>query len=300
MNKFKTKLDYVSGASILPDGAFGISPSQLATFFSSPTQWYNEQVKGNKAEFQGNTSSYLGTIVHFIAESYTKTGTYSESEIYKYLIKELCSELEDLPDFSDSEACQEYLLENADKPDIDVSIILEKFEDMGGHLIDYLDKVGTPSNAEDLIKAEVKDGVYVSGSCDAYDADRKTITDYKTTSITSPKDTIPYNYKLQLLCYAYIYRALGYEVEKIEIVWVTQPQLNRISEKTGKPLKDYPCKVVTATHYLTPDDWEFIESVLYLVAETVKADKDYPELRHIIWKDYRLKQIIPTVPGWAK
>ena len=116
-----------------------------------------------------------------------------------------------------------------------------------------------------------------------------TITDYKTTYLTSPKDSIPYNYKLQLLCYAYIYRAMGFPVDKIQIIWITQPDINRVSEKTGKPLKDYPCQVVPVTYMLQESDWQLIESILALVAESVKADKTNPELRHVIWKDYRLK-----------
>lgn len=116
-----------------------------------------------------------------------------------------------------------------------------------------------------------------------------TITDYKTTSLTSPKDSIPYNYKLQLLCYAYIYRSLGFTVDRIQIVWITQPDINRVSEKTGKPLKDYPCQVIPVTYVLQEGDWNLIDSILNLVAESVEADKTTPALRHIIWKDYRLK-----------
>lgn len=290
-----TKLDYVSGASILPEGAFGISPSQLATFFSSPTTWYKEQVLGEKASFDGNTSSYIGTCVHFIAEEYTKTGTYDKSEIYKYLIKELVSDPSNLPDFNNDEACKEYLRTNADKPDIDVFKILDRFENMGENIIAYLARVGKPSHAEDLIKAEVKPGYFVSGSCDAYNEATKTITDYKTTAMTSIKENIPYNYKLQLLCYAYIYRAMGFRVDKIQIVWITQPDLNRISEKTGKPLKSYPCQVVPVTYLLQEEDWNLIDGILALVAETVATSKDTPDLRHIIWKDYRLKQLPKNV-----
>lgn len=291
MNKeISTRLDYVSGASILPEGAFGISPSQLATFFNSPSQWYREQVLGDKAEFQGNTSSYLGTIVHYIAEEFTKTGAVDKPEIYKYLFKELCSDTTNPPDFSNQEEAEEALLERADKPGIDIAIILEKYPIMGQELINYIQRTGKPSNAEDLIKAEVQPGYYISGSCDAYDAPTATLKDYKTTSVTNPKDTIPYAYKLQLLSYAYIYRALGYTVDRLQIVWITQPQLNRVSEKTGKPLKDYPCQVVTANHMITEEDWQYIESILALVAETVATSKQHPDLAHIIWKDYRLKQ----------
>lgn len=285
----KTRLDYISGASTLPEGAFGVSPSQLATFFSSPTQWYHEQVLGEKPEFQGSTSTYLGTIVHYHAEEFTKTGTVDKDEIYKYLHKELCSDQTTPPDFSNHEESEIYLLEYADKADVDVSIILEKYPIMAQELLNYLSRVGVPTNAEDLVSAEIQPNYYVAGSCDAYNQKTATITDYKTTSLTSIKDNIPYNYKLQLLCYAYIYRALGFNVDRIQIVWITQPQLNRVSEKTGKRLKDYPCQVVPVTYQITPDDWKLIEDILNLVAETVQASKDTPELTHIIWKDYRLK-----------
>lgn len=163
----KSELTYVSGATILPEGAFGVSPSQLATFFTSPTTWYNEQVIGNRAEFTGNTSSYIGTCVHFIAESYTKKGEYDVAEIYKYLFLELCSDQSIVPDFTDSAEAEGFLLENADKEGVDIATILERFPIMGDELVSYLDRVGKPSHSEDLIKAEIQPGYFVSGSCDA-------------------------------------------------------------------------------------------------------------------------------------
>ena len=285
----QTKLDYVSGQTILPEGAFGISPSQLELFFSKPHEWFRTQVLGEASEFTGSTSSYLGTVIHYIAEQFTLTRSVDKSEIYKYLYRDLCLNTPPFDNFSDEQASIAYLREYANHPTIDCNHILDQFKIMGNELIQYLRR-NLPQKAEELVSAQVRPNYFVCGSVDAYN--NGCVIDYKTTSDTTPKDYIPYNYKLQLLCYAYIYRSMGYHIDRIRIVWITQPQLNRVSEKTGKPLKDYPCQVVPVTYQLTRDDWTFIESILNLISETVQAYRDHPSLAHVIWKDYRLK---PTI-----
>ena len=100
---------------------------------------------------------------------------------------------------------------------------------------------------------------------------------------------MPQNYKVQLLTYAWIYRKLGVDIQNIRIVWITNNIVGRVSEKTGKPLKDYPSKVIPVTQVITNEDMEFIESYLKLIAETYLKAKECPELTYLLFSDYRLK-----------
>ena len=65
-----------------------------------------------------------------------------------------------------------------------------------------------------------------------------------------------------------------------------------ISEKTGKPCgKIHPSKVTVLTESIDKDALDFIESVLLLCKETVEASRKHPELTHLLFKDYRLKDV---------
>ena len=186
------------------------------------------------------------------------------------------------------EEAEDYLCEHTDPEHVDVQYIFNNYRPMGNALISYLRTRARPGRSEELISAEVLPGYYVCGSCDAVMGNSKVI-DYKTTSALNAPITIPYEYKLQLLCYAYIYKKMGLPINAISIIWITHNQVNRISETTGKPMKDYPATVTDTTEYVGDEDFAFIESLLKLVAETVQASIDYPQLKHVIFKDYRLK-----------
>jgi len=312
----KTKLDYVSGRTILPEGEEGISPSQFHRFFDKPHDWYNTEILG-KEGFTGSTASVLGTICHFIAEDYTKTGMVDQGEMWKYLytqgkvpdtnttkflslLKEFAV-LDPAPDdetydddvrYKDDAKCdiEELLSEKWVNPDIDVDVILDQYKPMGNALIQYIRSNGVPSHSEDLIHAPVIPGISVCGSCDAAQGTKSSlcIEDYKTTSALSAPKTIPYAYKLQLLIYAFIYTALGYRVNRIRIIWITRNDVNRVGAK-GNSIKDYPSTVTQVTEYIDLSDIDFISSLLKLVAETMKKAKEDPSLVYLLFKDYRLK-----------
>lgn len=310
--EIKTELDYVSGKTLLPPDTFGISPSGINNFITKPHEWYREHVL-NQGGFTGNTSSVLGTIVHYCAEMYSKNkeiSDHNKREIYNYIYKE-CVLIKDekmhkqLMEITDwEEGIEEYLRENCNNPEIDGRVILDQWKPMVTSLINYLIRVGVPSNSEDMIKAEVIPGYFASGSADAYCDKTMTLIDFKTTSDKTPKNYIPMNYKYQLLTYAWIYRQMGVPVDKIKIVWVTRNEVGRVSEKTGKPMKDYPSQVGEAIQEITTSDMNFIEGILKLMSESVKKTEEDPSLTHLIWKDYRLKEgyvnPLDNVPDWAK
>lgn len=119
------------------------------------------------------------------------------------------------------------------------------------------------------------------------------IVDYKTyNSATEPK-SIPFDYKIQTLAYAWIYRQMGIEINRIRLVYVNRPIDTRsISEKTGKPIgKVTPPRVTVLTEVITPDDWELIDNTLKLIAETVQYVRQHPDTAHLLFKSYKLKEL---------
>lgn len=288
-----TPLHYVSGSTVIPANASGISPSQIAKFFNKPHEWYQSEVLGNKT-FTGNTSSYLGTIVHFIASEFATTQSVRKHLIYQYLYEELVTEkLQkrhpfDFESMTDFEEIEDFLKDNTDPEFVNVEYIFNNYRPMGNALIQFIREKGLPQEVEKLIHQEVLPGYFACGSVDAIKHKRR-VQDYKTTSDLSPKDKIPYEYKLQLLVYAWILRKNGYPIDSISIIWITHNQVNRRSEVNGKPMKDYPTQVSEVIEYIDEKDFQFIESLLKLIAESLEATIKYPHLTHIIWKDYRLK-----------
>jgi len=255
-----TKLDYQSVP--LPEGIRGISPSQINNFFAKPHEWYRSEILKEK-QFEGSTASGLGTVVHYIAEEFAKTRTVDKAEIPKYLEQ-----------FKDN-------------PDINLDYIQSQWQPMGQALINYLVSNGLPERSEEPISYEVTEGVHVAGTADAVKG--SCLCDYKTTSDLTAKDYIPTYYRYQLLTYAWIYNKLGIYIDRIRIIWITNHVVGRISDKTNKPMKDYPSTVTAVTEVITQEDLDFIESILKLIAETMYYSEQYPELNYIFFKDYRLK-----------
>lgn len=262
LNLIKTKLDY---ESVDCPGIFKISPSGISKFFDRKHEWYTNEVLKEK-EFLGNTSTVLGTIVHYCAEEFTKNKKVDKEEIPKYLDK----------------------MSATLSPDVfDRKFIEEQWTVMGQTVIDYLKKQGLPQHSEIPLKYELFDGFWVGGTADAIHGD--CLVDYKTTSDLTPKEYIPMHYKYQLLTYAFMANKLGIQVNRIRIVWITNNIVGRISDKTGKPMKDYPSQAVAITESITQEDLDFIESVLLLISETVACAMANPELTYLLFSDYRLK-----------
>lgn len=254
--------EYVDGGAILPEGAIRISPSQFEKFFSKPHEWYRNQLLG-ESDFDGNTNTELGTIVHACAEAYAKGIEFTAEEVEKHI---------------------ETL---RGKDDVNVDEILQHWKPMVQALINQYLKANKPTETERFIYTEIAPGFFPSGSVD--NRTGSMVVDYKTTSNLTAPTSISYAYKLQLLVYAWIYTQLGIPIDRIRIVYVTRNNVGRVSESTGKPLQDYPSKVSVLTETIGTDDLDFIESLLNLCVETIQATQQYPELTHVFWKDMRLK-----------
>ena len=291
-NKLPTTLDYDNGETHgLSKEAIRINASGINDYFTNTKQWYAEKLEGKEQGFQGNSFSVTGTITHFIAEQFVRFKTISkedQQEISNYIKKHTDS------NYSDYNA------------DIDINYIMDNYRPMAETLINDYVMENMPSRVEDFVHMELADNLYVGGSIDAVlggnitDCSNGKITvgsnpqpacivDYKTTSMrpnSLRNKKINRKYKLQLLTYAWILTQQGQPVDRVRIVYVTQNDINRISEKTGKPMQSYPSEVVILTEGVTDEDLEMIESIIYMIRDGVIAWKDYPELRHVISQSY--------------
>jgi hypothetical protein len=264
MSKPTTELDYVDGMDKLPERVFKISPSSFSRFMDRPHEWYREQVLG-EGTFEGNTATVIGTLVHYVAEQYAKGLVPNKEEMLQYI--ENMSHLED----------------------VDADDVLASYKPMAEVLVnDYVAK-NMPKVVEDFVALDFGDGVWIAGSVDAFD--NGCVVDYKTYNSKTKPRSIPMGYRYQLLIYAYVYYKLGYEVDRIRLVYVNKHIDGGVSEKTGKPLKSYPPEVTVLTETIGRDDFEFIESVLTLCKETYLKAKEDPSLIHLLYRDMRLKKV---------
>jgi RecB family exonuclease len=260
-----SELAYVPAA--VPEGAkFKISPSSFSKFIEKPYLWYQDNLTDAEG-FTYNTSTVLGTIVHYCAEKVAKHEEVNVKDIEAYIDEHEANETFDPEDVRANylnmaeTLVNDYVLSN-----------------------DFLE-------AETQHCAEIKDGYYAAGTLDALQGtvDDCMVVDYKTYSSKTKPRAIPAYYKYQLLVYAYILQKEGYNPTRVRLVYINRNIDGDISEKTGKQLKCYPPETTVLTESITQDDIDFIKSMLELCVDTVEFHKNHPELAHIIWHDPRLK-----------
>ena len=115
-------------------------------------------------------------------------------------------------------------------------------------------------------------GDYIlSGQFDLYNAETKTITDYKTCSIWKVIYGEYEDWRRQLLIYAYMLQSIGFPVEKAEIIALMKDH----SKSQAKIKADYPKQPVRKiTFTFTEKDFAEIESWLHQGFEEIaKAEK---------------------------
>ena len=244
------------------EGVLRISPSKFSMFMERPHQWYREVVL-KEEEFKGNTSSIIGTIVHYCADCVSKGVHPDKKEIEAYI---------DLQE---------------GKEDIDTKTVREAYPAMVHTLINDYVLANIPEESELDLETMFTPRVNISGQLDGYD--NGMVTDYKTYNSKTKPRAIPMHYKYQLLVYSYLCIKNNRPVDRIRLVYINRNIDGGVSEKTGKPLKSYPPEVTVLTESVTKEDLEFIESCLTLCAETYETAQDNPELVHLLYRDMRLK-----------
>ena len=251
----------------LPEGAkFKISPSSFSKFIQTPHIWYREQVL-KENEFTHNTSTVIGTIVHYCAEMVSKGEMVDQDAIEDYI---------DGFDLHD---------------DYDPEVVRHQYPMMAETLVNDYVMEHSMLEAETQHITEIINKYYTGGTLDRLEGEKNDcmIVDYKSYhSKTKPK-TIPIYYRYQLLTYASILKKNGYCPTRIRLVYVNRYIDGGISEKTQKPLKSYPPEVTVITETITDEDIEFIDSLLELCVDSMEAALKHPELTHIIWHDKRLE-----------
>ena len=238
--------------AIPSDGVFKISPSKVASFFDYPSVWYREQVLGEEI-FKGNTATVLGTACHYIFEKVSKG-------------EDICRDVMDA------------MIDRAAFPeDVDKEVVKASYPEIATVVVnDYLlDNI--PSHVEKEVSAHIANGVYVAGTQDAVDMQRRILVDYKIVGSKPNTDSIPFKYKIQLLCYAYANHVNGVYIDRIRIVYGV------------KPTKTLPARVFVVTEQVSQDDIKLVSDTLHLIADTVIKAKEQPELVYLLFKSMSLK-----------
>ena len=266
---------YNNGDGVMPKNHFRISASKVSDFFSKTSQWYRENLLGEDG-FTGNTASELGNCVHAAAAMRTERGRVSYETIEAYI-------------------------DTLDPIAFDTERIRAQYPLMVDTLLPFMESNPT-TEAEKFIYYEILPGIGAGGSIDALCGDHVvaedgtitytgevTIRDWKTTSALSPPNKFSRNYWFQQMVYSWVLKQLGITVSKIQLVYITQSVTGRVSEKTGKPLKDYPSQLAVVTEEVTDESLALIGSCLQLIAESVQAWNTQPELHHLLSQDLRLR-----------
>jgi hypothetical protein len=118
-------------------------------------------------------------------------------------------------------------------------------------------------------------GDYIlSGQFDLYNAETKTITDYKTCSIWKVIYGEYEDWRRQLLIYAYMLQSIGFPVEKAEIIALMKDH----SKSQAKIKADYPKQPVRKiTFRFSDDDFTEIENWLYAKFEEIAKVEKLPD-----------------------
>jgi ATP-dependent helicase/DNAse subunit B len=241
------------------------SVTQMNEFINNPNHFFRKVILKEDIPFANNATA-LGTIIH-----YAISQAHNDSEIHDFEINEY---LDSLSEF-----------------DIDYRWILNKFSQMKNIVVPFAKNfsIDKPNEFEKAHLLKLDEHIYLGGTLDCrYD---NTIIDYKTTNkLTITKDDeLPEKYINQLYTYAYMLHQEGIAVDKAAIMYMTIPEVGRISEKTGKPMKDYPCRCFVVEKYLQQEKMDEIIKKIELIKETIKLILNDRKLLPYFARDLELK-----------
>ena len=80
------------------------------------------------------------------------------------------------------------------------------------------------------------------------------------------------------MAYAWMCKQEGIEINKIRLVY------------TVRPTKTLPVRVFKVTQVINEKDYQAIEDVLQLIADTVLLSQSNPELKYLLFKSMTLKE----------
>jgi ATP-dependent helicase/DNAse subunit B len=235
-----------------PEGYTRLSPSNLSNFFSYPSIWFKETVLGEK-DFIGNTSSELGSIVHQVAERVAKNLPITKEEVEAYI-------------------------DSINIEGVDKDVIRANWYDMSYTLINEYVLHNKPNVVEHQVSKDLGDNVMLSGTLDGY-YNSGIVLDYKTEGKKPNIDSIPFNYKLQMMAYSDMLLSSGRDVNQLRIVYVV------------RATKTLPVRLFKVDHIITEDDWKEYEDTMTLIRETLVLQREHPEYTHLLFKSMKLKEL---------
>ena len=110
----------------------------------------------------------------------------------------------------------------------------------------------------EILDDELK-GYFLSGKADLVDVKRKTMIDYKTASVWKVINKDYEDYRMQLLIYAWLFRKLGFDINKGEIIAF----LRDFQKSKAKFDKDYPQFQVQKIEFtFSETDFQYIENFI--------------------------------------
>lgn len=259
-------IEYEDKSKLIPQDKYLFSATSLREFEYNPNSFFRKVIKKEKIPFFSN-ESVLGTIIHyFISENFAKR-EFKYNDVLEYF--------DSIP--------EEF--------EINTFWVDSKFKEMKDKVLSYVNglDIREPDESEGTHILQLTDNVYLGGTLD-YRLDNL-ILDFKTTSklTLSEDEPIPEHYLNQLYIYSYILHQKGIPVDKVGIVWLCVPETNRISSKTGKPMKDYPCRCFTKIEYLKQERMDLITNKLKLVSETIEYILANPESFKYFARDLEYK-----------
>ena len=167
---------------------------------------------------------------------------------------------------------RETILERRHEDEIERDVSDMVFLLFGTAVHSVLEKHQEGDNEIKEARLKIPIGDYIlSGQFDLYNAETKTITDYKTCSVWKVIYGEYEDWRKQLLIYSYILQSIGFPVEKAEIIALMKDH----SKSQAKIKADYPKQPVQKiTFTFTEKDFAEIESWLHQRFEEIaKAEK---------------------------
>ena len=157
-----------------------------------------------------------------------------------------------------------------DKIERDVSDMIWLLFGTAVHSVLEKHQEGDQEIKEARLKIPIGDYI-LSGQFDLYNAETKTLTDYKTCSVWKVIHGEYEDWRKQLLIYSYMLQSIGFPVEKAEIIALMKDH----SKSQAKIKADYPKQPVQKiTFTFTEKDFAEIESWLHQRFEEIaKAEK---------------------------
>jgi len=270
---------------------FRIQASGIADFFDSTTYWYRNKLLGEDG-FLGSTTSVAGTVLHFLAEQYSINGQITDldrADIDEYISLQASDTID--PDEVKPKvkpmwaALKQYLIEHPvslSEPFIE-SPTLNNSISVGGSIDGIVDLTDPTAKYQSLNELPLDH--------------RYKLIDYKSTSSKLAPKSMSRKYEWQLLVYAYcLKKEVGIDVVEIEDIFINHEHIGEISPKTGKQLKSYPSVVTPIGRTIGQEDFDFIESIINLISDSVYKFITTPEDRYLLAMDYRLKGNTQQLP----